>query len=136
MPANTSPIFPLTPVTTWGTLTAANTAVDGTGTVATIFTAGTDGGRVDYIKARALGTNVTTVVRVFINNGSVNSTATNNSLITEAVLPATTASNSTEIGADVVIPLNISIPNGYKINVCIGTAVSAGWQFTAVGGNY
>jgi len=136
MPANTSPIFPLTPVTTWGTLTAANTAVNGTGTVATIFTAGTDGGRVDYIKARALGTNVTTVVRVFINNGSVNSTATNNSLITEAVLPATTASNSTEIGADVVIPLNISIPNGYKINVCIGTAVSAGWQFTAVGGNY
>jgi hypothetical protein len=32
--------------------------------------------------------------------------------------------------------LNISIPNGFKINVCIGTAVSAGWQFTAVGGNY
>ena len=136
MPANTSPIFPLTPVTTWGTLTAANTAVNGTGTVATIFTAGTDGGRVDYIKARALGTNVTTVVRVFINNGLVNSTAANNSLITEAVLPATTASNSTEIGADIIIPLNISIPNGYKINVCIGTAVAAGWQFTAVGGNY
>jgi len=136
MPANTSPIFPLTPVTTWGALTAANTAVNGTGTVATLFTAGTDGGRVDYIKARALGTNVTSVVRVFINNGSANSTSTNNSLIAEAVLPATTASNSTEIGADVVIPLNISIPNGFKINVCIGTAVSAGWQFTAVGGNY
>ena len=136
MPANTSPVFPLTPITTWGSVTAANTTATGIGTVVTIFTAGTDGGRVDYIKARAVGTNVTTVVRVFINNGLINTTIANNSLIAEAVLPATAASNVTEIGADIIIPLNISIPSGYKINVCLGTAVAAGWQFTAVGGNY
>jgi hypothetical protein len=136
MPANTSPVFPLTPVTTWGSLTAANTAVNGTGTVLTVFTAGADGARVDYIKARALGTNVATVVRVFLNNGSANTTAANNSLVMESNLPTTAASNAAEIGPDMVIPLNISIPAGFKVNVCLGTAVSAGWQFTAVGGNY
>lgn len=136
MVANTSPIFALTPQIGLATITAANTATDGTGTVNTVFTASTDGSRVDFIKCRALGTNVTSVLRVFLNNGSVNSTATNNSLFTEQVLPATTASNAIEIGPDIVIPLNISLPNGWKINVVLGTAVSGGWKITCLGGNY
>lgn len=136
MPANTAPIFPLTPQVNWTTLTTANTATDGTGTVATIFTAGTDGGRVDYLRCCARGTNVGTVLRVFINNGSTNATAANNTLIHEQVLPSTTASNVVEAGGEFDIPLNISIPNGYKINVAIGTVVSAGWAVTAIGGNY
>lgn len=136
MPANTNPIFPLTPQIGAATLTTANTATDGTGTVSTLITATVDGTRVDYIKARALGTNVTTVLRVFLNNGGVNTTATNNMLWAEQTLPATTASNSVDIGPDIVIPINLSLPNGWKINVVIGTAVSAGWRVTAVGGNY
>lgn len=136
MPANTSPIFPLTPQVNWATLTTANTATDGTGTVSTIFTAGTDGGRVDYIRCVARGTNVATVLRIFINNGSTNATAANNTLIHEQVLPSTTASNVVDAGGEIDVPLNISIPNAYRINVTIGTAVSTGWAVTAIGGNY
>ena len=136
MPANTSPIFPLTPQVAFTTITAANTATDGTGTVATIFTAGANGGRVDYIRCRALGTNVATVLRVFINNGSTNATATNNALFEELTLPVTTASNTADTGGDSDVALNLSLPTGYKINVVLGTAVSAGWKVTAVGGDY
>ena len=39
MAANTAPIYSRTPVVGWGTLTTANTAKDGTGTVVTLFTA-------------------------------------------------------------------------------------------------
>ena len=136
MPANTSPIFPLTPQVAWTTITTANTVTDGTGTVATIFTAGANGGRVDYIRCRALGTNVATVLRVFINNGSTNATATNNALFEELTLPITTASNTGDTGGDFDISLNISLPVGYKINVALATAVAAGWKVIAVGGDY
>ena len=69
MAQNINPVFLLVPVVSWGTLmTAANTAMDGTGTVVTIFTAdATNGGRCDEIRFKAAGTNVTTVARIFIN---------------------------------------------------------------------
>lgn len=136
MAANTSPIFPLTPQVGWTTLTTANTATDGTGTVSTIFTAGVDGGRVDYLRCVSLGTNVATVLRVFLNNGSTNATPANNSLFFELALPSTTAANDIETGSEYDVPLNLSLPNGYKVNVTNGTTVSAGWKITAVGGNY
>lgn len=136
MPANTAPIFALTPNVGFGTLTTANTTKDGTaGTTATIFTAGANGSRVEKIKIRAKGTNVATVVRVFINNGSSSGTATNNSLYMERTIAATTVSEVAEV-ADNEIYMNISLPAGYTIFVAIGTAVSAGLQFTCVGGNY
>lgn len=135
MPANTSPIFPLTPKAEWCTLTTANTAKDGTGTVGTCFTAGTNGARVDFLKVRALGTNVATVLRVFVNNGSDNTIASNNSLILEATISATTLSEVAML-ADNLITLDISIPPGYKINVTNGTAVAAGLQVTGFGGDY
>ena len=136
MPANTSPIFPLTPQIGWATITAANTGTDGTGTVNTLFTAGANGGRVDYIRCRALGTNVATVLRVFINNGSTNATSTNNALFEELTLPITTASNTSDTGGEYDVALNLSLPTGYKINVTLATAVAAGWKVTAVGGDY
>lgn len=135
MPANTSPIFPLTPNLAWATVTTANTAKDGTGTVATVYTAGANGSRVDYLKVRALGTNVATVIRVFINNGSTNATAANNTLIVDQTIAATTNSETAQL-VDNIIQLDLSLPAGYKINVTIGTTVAAGLQVTAVGGDY
>lgn len=138
MPANTTPIFPLTPAIHWGAaaITAANTAKDGTGTVTTVFTAGAvDGSRVDYIKSRALGSNVATVLRIFVNNGLTNATPANNVLFMERTIPATTLSETAEI-ADIYIPLDISLPAGFRLNVTIGTAVAAGLMVSAVGGHY
>jgi hypothetical protein len=141
MPANTSPIFSAKGSMQWNpaVLNAANTAKDGTGTVATVFTGNTAGNAagnfVQRLLARPLGTNVATVLRVFANNGSTNSTAANNSLIAELTLPATTLS---EVAAlpDYVLPLNYVVPAGYKINCTIGTAVAAGFALTVIGGEY
>lgn len=138
MAANTSPIYSRTPDVQWGTsaLTTANTAKDGTGTVLTVFTAdATEGGRVEKLKVRAAGTNVATVLRVFINNGSTNATAANNILYVEATIAATTLSETSAL-ADNEIALNLALPAGYKLNATIGTTVAAGLYITAVGGKY
>ena len=141
MPANVQPIFSAKGAIQWAAvaLTAANTAKDGTGTITTVFTgnaAGNNAGNfVQKLVARALGTNVATVLRVFINNGSANTTAANNSLIAELTLPATTLS---EVAAqpDYVLPLNFVVPAGYKLNCTLGTAVAAGFAVTVIGGEY
>lgn len=135
MAANTEPIYSLVPNVGWGVIDTANTAKDGTGTVVTIFTAGSEGGRVESIKVRSKGTNVATVLRIWLNNGSTNATAGNNTLIMEATISATTVS---EVAAqpDLEIPIFKSIPNGHKINITIGTSVAAGLHVTAFGGNY
>src|SRR5690242_21161977 len=77
----------------WGApLTTQNTAMDGTGTVTTVFTAdATNGGFVQKLRLRAAGSNVATVLRVFINNGSTNTVAANNTLFDEISLPSVTA---------------------------------------------
>lgn len=137
MPANTQPIFSRLGDVQWNTaITAANTAMDGTGTVVTVFTAdATNGGYVNYIKFKAAGTNVATVARIFVNNGSTNATAANNALIGEVTLAATTGSNSSGL-TEYTYPLNFALPPGYKINVALGTAVVSGWIPSVVGGKY
>ena len=135
MAANTSPIYSISANVAWGTVATANTAKDGTGTVVTVFTAGAEGSRIEKIRVRAAGTNVATVLRVFINNGATNTTATNNTLFTEATIAATTLSEVAAL-AETDILMGVSLPAGYKINITIGTTVAAGLAVTAVGGNY
>lgn len=145
MSANLDPIFPKTPNVSWGTVTTANTAKDGTGTMVTVFTAGANGSKIDQIKIRALGTNVATVLRFFINNGQTNATAANNSLVHEVTIAATTLSEVAALADnDITITKNTTetvvpipyLPAGYKINVAIGTTVAAGLQVTVHGGDF
>ena len=138
MPASISPIFSRLADIQWGVaaLLTANTAKDGTGTVTTVFTAdATNGGFVQRLVARPIGTNVATVLRVFVNNGSTNVTVANNSLIAEITLAATTLS---EVAAqpDYVLSLNFALPAGYKLNCTVGTTVAAGYQLSVIGGKY
>jgi hypothetical protein len=139
MPANTNPIFTLSPDIQWAPapLQAANTSKDGTsGTAATVFTAdAANGGFVTKLIARALGTNVATVLRVFLNNGGGATTAANNALVAELTLPATTLS---EVAAQPAyeLPLNFALPPGYRLFCTIGTAVAAGYELTVIGGKY
>lgn len=141
MAANTQPIFPKTPNVSWGNITAANTAKDGSGSVVTVFTAGTEGSPVDLIKIRQLGTNIATVLRIFINNGGANSTPANNSLFHEVDIPAVTVTE-TAAQADILLKFDgVSLPRlvmkgGHKLNVTLGTAIAAGLQVTAAGGDY
>jgi hypothetical protein len=146
MPANTAPIFTLTPDIQWGSvddnsgatagpILSANTAMDGTGFVTTVFTAGANGSYVSQLVVRPVGTNIATVLRVFINNGSSNGTQANNCLLTEVTLPASTASAASGLQGS-GIPLNFALPAGYKINVTLGTAVAAGYRVLVQGGDY
>jgi len=137
MPANTAPIFTLTPETQWGptALLSSNTNKDGTGTVLTVFTAGPNGSYVQRVRFRSAGTNVQTVARVFINNGSSNLTPANNVLYDEITLPATTISENTA-QASFEIPLNYGLPPGYVLNVTLGTGVAAGYYVSVIGGDY
>ena len=140
----TSPIFSATgEVSSNGTTGMAKTlitaAADVTGVSANnviVFTAGaTSGGYVERLHCQALGTNVQTVLRVYINNGSANTTATNNSFVAEYTLPATTASATAAIGT-IIIPLNIALNPGFTILVGLGTTVATGWAVSAIGGKY
>lgn len=130
MAANTAPLFGLTSQTGGiaATITAANTATDGTGTVYTVYTAGANGGYVRRIRVKGSGTNSASVMRIFINNGSAQGTAANNSLWGELPLAATTASNNAAIGGDFEYPMNMVLKANYVINVCYATGGAAGWQ--------
>ncbi len=147
MAQNTNPIFPLIPVNSWVSGTAAtagtpglsaNTTTDLTsGTIyGPIETAGAvEGSRLDFIKVRALGTNVATVIRIWLNNGSATGTAANNTLYLERTLSATTVSQTAE-QPDIILPMNISLAAGYRVYATFGTAVAAGFHLTAIGGDY
>ena len=132
-----NPIFSRIANNTWANgITAANTAKDGTGTVNTVFTAVTvTGSYLQKLIIRPMGTNVASVLRVFMNNGLTNVTAANNCMIGEIGLPATTLSEVAAL-AGLELPLNIPIPPGYKINVTLGTAVAGGYAVSAHGGDY
>ena len=137
MPGNANPIFSKVARCEWANaVTAANTALDGTGAVNIVFNADlTNGSYLQKLIIRPKGTNVATVMRVFMNNGGANTTATNNTLIGEITLPATTASAVAAL-AGPELPMNIVLPPGYDIFVTLGTAVAGGYAVTAVGGDY
>lgn len=102
---------------------------------ALIFTAGPSGAYVKGLRFVAAGTNVATVARVFANNGSSPGTATNNSMIDQLSLPATTASN-TAMTPTLYLPLDLVLKAGFRIYVGLATAVAAGWVVTADAGQY
>ena len=90
MPGNTSPIFSKVAHVEWvNGVAAANTAKDGTGTVDTVFSAdATNGSYLHKLVVRPRGSNVATVLRVFLNNGSSNAVAANNALMREQLAKA------------------------------------------------
>lgn len=136
MAANVKPIFCRVPDIQWGELTAANTAKDGTGTVLMLFTAdATEGGRVDKVIAVPKGTNIVTVLRLFINNGLTNATPANNAMISQTTLPATTGVENAALAVTEVV-LDIPLPPGYRIMAVLGTAVASGFALSAHGGKY
>lgn len=139
MPANTTPIFVLTPKIGHARVAAANTAADGSGALVTLFTAGTDGSRVDRITIRnsqvTAAASSAMVVRVFITDTSGN----NPRLYSEATLAAVTRSN-TVIGSTTTITIlgGLILASGQLIQVCQSVYGGAQDQndFTAEGGDY
>ena len=139
MAANVQPIYTKEPDIQWqtATITTANITTDLTsGTIYLVFTAdATNGGFVQRIRFRSLGTNITTVARVWINNGLTTATAANNTLWDEITLNATTVSQVAALATQ-ELPLNFALPAGYRLYVTFGTTVAAGYDATVIGGKY
>lgn len=142
MPANTSPIFPLTPnngamnalLTTAMTNTKAFDGTEAAGTALVLcLTAGANGTRLDSIDVRvtstngatASGTTNATLVRFWINNGTANTAAINNQLLGELEIPAVVnVALATTKNPIFTLPVGKSIPAGYRIYA--GTTVAVG----------
>lgn len=138
MPSNTTPIFSKSGDLQWiNAVVTANTTTDlTTGTSYLVFTSdATNGGYIQKLRIRSLGTNVATVMRIWINNGSTTGTASNNTLYDEITLASSTVSQTSAL-SNYELPLNFALPAGYKIYVTIGTTVSAGYDVVAVAGKY
>jgi len=98
-------------------------------------TAGADGSYIKRVRFVATGTNTASVARIYLNNGSTNTTATNNQFIGQCSLPATTLIN-TAATAEVEVPLEMMIPATFRIYIGLGTTVAASWIPTCISGDY
>lgn len=146
MAANTAPIYTLTPRTTWGSLTAAETANDGTdANDLSLFTAGSNGSFVQKVcfmprSTSSSQTTNATVLRIYINNGSTHSTASNNTLYREvgagAISVAVAPASSAAVQSFEVL-LNIQLPASYVLYVGLTSlAANTAWAAQAIGGDY
>lgn len=160
MAVTSTPIFAQTPnvgalnavLSTAMTNTKAFDGTEAAGTAMVLaFTAGADGSRIDQIMCRlastngatASGTSSATVVRFWLNNGSVNTTAGNNIFIGEVAIPATAVTalaSAALITYPLILPTGgLNIPGTYRIYA--GTTVAAGGTNIGIavsvfGGNY
>jgi hypothetical protein len=112
------------------------------------YTAGLNGSRVDQCKIRytstnglaASGTTNPTVIRLFQNNGAVNTTATNNKFIGEIAIPAQTVTAlATGTMPEYQYNLDLDIPAGHKIYAGSTTAVggtNCAFLVDVTGGDY
>jgi hypothetical protein len=138
MAANTAAIYTRLPRVSWiGPVVTANTTKDLTsGTIYLVATMhATEPSFVKALRVRPLGTNVATVLRVFINNNGATGTAANNTLFTEVTCPITTVSEVAAL-TEIEIPMNVAMQATYRIYVTTGTTVAAGFAVTAILGDY
>lgn len=129
-----TPSYAASPKVGLGQVTVANPNRDGTGTLATIFTAGTNGSRVDSLALKATVTTTAGAVRLFLHDG------TSARLLTEvpvlavtpsATIPAWEAQLSTNSMSQV---LPIILPTGYSLRA--STEKAEAINVIAVGGNF
>lgn len=127
MAANTSPIFTLTGNMIPVSIAAANTASDGSGSLVTLVTAGTNGTRVDGVTFRngqaTAAASSAMVVRVFLSDAA----GANFKCIGEAALPAATRS-TTVIGTTVTITFSQPIIMKSGQIMSVAQSVYAGAQ--------
>lgn len=106
---STSSNYAATPKTAAAQVTTANTARDGTGTLATVFTAGTSGSRIDDIAITATGTTTAGMVRLFLHDG------TNARLWREVAVSAITPSATVSPFSSLLGSLALVLQTGWSL---------------------
>lgn len=126
--------YAATPKVGSGQVSTANTNRDGTGTIATIFTAGASGSRIDAINLKAVATTTAGMIRLFIHDG------TNTRLLTEVpVVPltpsATVPSWESQLNSNTMTQvLPIILPTGFSLRASTNNAET--FNVIAVGGDF
>jgi hypothetical protein len=116
-----------------GQISTANANRDGTGTIGTVFTAGTNGSRVDRIVIQAISNTTTGMVRLFLHDGA------NARLWEEVSVSAVTPSNTVPAFATTLsTPLNVdilplTIPTGWSLRA--STNNGEAFNVIAIGGD-
>lgn len=119
-----------------GLLTSADTSRTAPTTVTTVFTAGSNGSRVDKLIANGVGTTTATMLRWFIFDG------TSYRLFYEMTIPAVTPSSSVPVASaniNSVVDygyLPLILPSGFSLRCTINDAQSPGVVAIAQGGNF
>lgn len=134
MPANTSPIFALSPELAFATVTGATTDRTGatmTNTV-TLLTAATNGTKITQIGAKVAGTNNATAVLIFISDSS----GSNFKLFDEIVVAAATASTTATSQRAVTAYSDLQLKAGQVVKVGTTVAITVGVNVFAVKGDY
>jgi len=128
------PKFIQVPVCSGGRATAANTAVDGSGTMVTIATGAPGGTRIDRVKFIANATTAANSLRIYITDSGSN-TASNTRCIHEIAVTAITKSN-TAVGwsSDWILDPPLVLPSGAKLQFAPMVALAAGFDATVVSG--
>ena len=124
------PQFASTPRSAFVQVTTANSARDGSGTVATVFTASASGSLVDRIRINATGTTSTNAIRLFIHDG------TNARLYEEIiVVPVTVGSTVSAWSNEIVFPMRrgLPLPSGYSLRA--STNITETYNVFAFGGD-
>lgn len=132
--ANTTPIFTLTPRVGMVRISTANTARDGSGTTGDVITGATSGTRVDRVVVTGNGTTTAGMVRLFIYDGSANTRAWREVVVTAITVAASTAAfTATLTSPDPLTPLLV-LPNGYVLRASTHNAET--FDVIAHGGDY
>lgn len=97
-------------------VSTANTNRNGTGTIATVFTAGSSGSRIDDIFIVATGTTTAGVVRLFINDG------TTSWLWQEILVPAITPSTTVQVFSATLLNQALILASTYSLRASTNNA--------------
>ena len=130
----TTPQYAATPKCSIGQVSVANTNRDGTGTLATVFSTGTNGSRIDAIDIKAVGTTTTGMIRLFIHDG------TSTYLLTEVPVVAVTPSGTmpsweTQFNTNTMSQgLPLVLPAGYSLRAATNNAET--FNIIAQGGDF
>lgn len=127
-----APIFTATPKIAIGQVSAANTGRDGSGTIVTIYTAGSSGSKIERIRVQATVATTAGAVRIFIHDGS------NYRLFKEIMVTAITPSTSVEAFSDEIDCSSadqvLLLPTGYSVRASTHNAEAI--NVFVVGGDY
>lgn len=121
------PNYAATPSIQTAVISTANTNRDGTGTIGTVFTAGTNGSRVEDITIKSTGTTTAGMIRLFIHDGS------NTRLWREIQVPAVTPSGTIPAW-EIRFPIFLFLQSGLSLRASTNNAET--FNIIANGGNF